>query len=73
MSQMSQTAAAARERAPVNKVDTRSLFATINVVRQQPDLARFRYPRQQPVARGNAQPDPHRVLQRGRRRPEARC
>jgi hypothetical protein len=43
MSQMSLTAAAARERAPVNGVDTRSLFATINVVRQQPDLAPFRF------------------------------
>jgi uncharacterized repeat protein (TIGR01451 family) len=39
---MSQIAAAGRARAPVNGVDTPSPFRAINVVREQPDLARFR-------------------------------
>jgi uncharacterized OsmC-like protein len=32
-----------RERAPLNGVDTPQLFATINVVKAQPELARFRF------------------------------
>ena len=32
-----------RERGPLNGVDTPTLFATINVVKSQPDLARFQF------------------------------
>ena len=32
-----------RERGPLNGVDTPTLFATINVVKTQPDLARFQF------------------------------
>jgi uncharacterized OsmC-like protein len=32
-----------RERVPMNGVDTPTLFATINAVREQPDLAKFQF------------------------------
>jgi uncharacterized OsmC-like protein len=38
-----QVAAPTRERAPLNGVDTPTLFATINAVGAQPDLARFQF------------------------------
>jgi uncharacterized OsmC-like protein len=37
------TEAKARERAPLNGVDTPKLFATINVVKAQPELAKFQF------------------------------
>ncbi len=40
---MSQTAAAKRETTPLNGVDTPTLFATINAVKEQPELARFTF------------------------------
>ncbi|HEX9189218.1 MAG TPA: OsmC family protein [Vicinamibacteria bacterium] len=39
----SQTIEARRERVPMNGVDTPTLFATINAVREQPELARFQF------------------------------
>jgi len=38
-----QTAEAKRERVPMNGVDTPTLFATINAVREQPELAKFTF------------------------------
>jgi len=38
-----QTAEARRERQPLNGVDTPNLFATINVVRSQPELGAFQF------------------------------
>ena len=40
---MSQAAQQTRERVPMNGVDTPTLFATINVVRDQPALAKFQF------------------------------
>jgi uncharacterized OsmC-like protein len=40
---MSQTVEARRPRAPLNGVDTPNLFATIDVVRAQPALAKFQF------------------------------
>lgn len=40
---MSHAAQPARERVPMNGVDTPTLFATINAVRDQPALARFQF------------------------------
>jgi uncharacterized OsmC-like protein len=39
----SQTTEAKRERVPMNGVDTPTLFATINAVKGQPELARFQF------------------------------
>lgn len=38
-----QTAEAKRERVPMNGVDTPTLFATINAVKGQPELAKFQF------------------------------
>jgi len=38
-----QTAEAKKERVPMNGVDTPTLFATINAVREQPELAKFTF------------------------------
>jgi len=38
-----QTAEAKRERVPLNGVDTPTLFATINAVKGQPELAKFQF------------------------------
>jgi uncharacterized OsmC-like protein len=38
-----QTAEAKREKVPMNGVDTPTLFATINAVRDQPELAKFQF------------------------------
>jgi uncharacterized OsmC-like protein len=40
---MTQAVEAKRERAPMNGVDTPTLFATINAVGAQPELARFQF------------------------------
>jgi len=40
---MSQTAVAKRETTPRNGVDTPTLFATINAVKEQPELAKFNF------------------------------
>ena len=39
----SQTVAATRERVPLNGVDTPTLFATIDAVKGQPELAKFQF------------------------------
>ena len=38
-----QTAEKKREKVPMNGVDTPTLFATINAVKDQPELAKFRF------------------------------
>jgi uncharacterized OsmC-like protein len=43
MSSVQATEAKARERAPLNGVDTPKLFATLNAVKAQPDLAKFQF------------------------------
>lgn len=43
MSNVQVTEAKPRERLPLNGVDTPTLFATINVVKGQPDLAKFQF------------------------------
>jgi uncharacterized OsmC-like protein len=43
MKMAQQTAEAKREKVPMNGVDTPTLFATINAVRDQPELAKFQF------------------------------
>jgi uncharacterized OsmC-like protein len=43
MTMAQQTAEAKREKVPMNGVDTPTLFATINAVKDQPELAKFQF------------------------------
>ena len=43
MSNLQAVEAKTRERVPMNGVDTPTLFATLNVVKAQPDLAKFQF------------------------------
>ncbi len=62
-----------KERGPRNGVDTPTLFATLDAVKGQPELAKFQFRVSNRWVKGTQQPQPDRVVHRRRRRARAQA